>query len=104
MKNIDKKSVALIAIIVLSATASFGLGRLSVAEEYKSKSEAHVIIPELQNLSINESEYGFVASKSGTKYYPKGCKSINRIKPENRIYFESKEEAEGSGLTLASSC
>lgn len=104
MKNIDKKSIALMAIIVLSATASFGLGRLSVAEEYRNKSEASVIIPELQNLSINESGYAYVASKSGTKYYPKGCKSINRIKPENRVYFESKEEVEASGLTPAASC
>ncbi len=104
MKSIDKKSIALIAIIILSATASFGLGRLSVAEEYRDKSEARVIIPELQNLSIDESKYAFVASKSGTKYYPKGCKSINRIKPENRVFFESKEEAEGSGLTPAASC
>ena len=101
---IDKKSIALIMIIVLSATASFGLGRLSVAEEFRNVNTATVIIPSLPELKMDEAKYAFVASKSGTKYYPKGCKGINRIKPENRVYFESKEEAEGSGLTPASSC
>lgn len=104
MKSIDKKSIALIAIIVLSATASFGLGRLSIVEEYRDKSEARVIIPELPNLSIDESKYAFVASKSGSVYYPKGCKSVNRIKPENRVLFETEEEAEAGGLTPAASC
>lgn len=102
--TIDNKSIALIVIIVLSATASFGLGRLSVAEEYRDTSSATVIIPELPELKSNDTNYAFVASKSGTKYYPKGCKGINRIKPENRVYFETRDEAEGSGLTPASSC
>lgn len=104
MKTIDKKSLALIAIIILSATASFGLGRLSIVEQYRDKNEARIIVPELRALTMDDSKYAFVASKSGSVYYPKSCKSVNRIKPENRVFFESKTEAEGSGLTPAKSC
>lgn len=45
-----------------------------------------------------------VASKNGTRYYYSHCTGINRIKEENKIYFQSKEEAEARGLTLASAC
>ena len=46
----------------------------------------------------------FVASKTGKVYYPYGCKSVSRVKPENRVYFESREQAETKGLTLSKSC
>jgi hypothetical protein len=46
----------------------------------------------------------YIASKSGKKYYPVGCKSANRIKPENRVFFESQEEALRLGLELSSTC
>ena len=45
-----------------------------------------------------------VASKNGKRYYYPNCGGINRIKPENRIYFDTKEQAEAKGLTLASGC
>jgi hypothetical protein len=45
-----------------------------------------------------------VASKNGKRYYYPNCGGINRIKSENRIYFETKEQAEAKGLTLASGC
>jgi uncharacterized protein YpmB len=45
-----------------------------------------------------------IASKNGKRYYYESCSGINRIKPENRIYFDTKEQAEAKGLTLASGC
>lgn len=45
-----------------------------------------------------------VASKNGKRYYYPNCGGINRIKPENRIYFDTNEQAESKGLTLASGC
>jgi hypothetical protein len=44
------------------------------------------------------------ASKSGTKYYYSWCKSGNRVKLQNRVYFTSKEAAEKSGKSLAANC
>lgn len=45
-----------------------------------------------------------VASKSGTKYYFTWCSGVSRIKEENKVYFESEEEARGRGLTLSKTC
>lgn len=45
-----------------------------------------------------------IASKNGTKYYPKGCSGIKRIKAENRISFASTKEAENAGYTKAKNC
>jgi hypothetical protein len=45
----------------------------------------------------------FVASKSGTKYHPiDGCSFVDRIKPENKIYFDSAQQAQAAGLEPSS--
>jgi hypothetical protein len=46
----------------------------------------------------------FVASKTGTKYYPAGCSGINRIKEENRVYFNTEQEAINKGYERTSTC
>lgn len=43
----------------------------------------------------------YVGSKSGKTYYTKDCKGINRIKPENRVYFSTSAEAQARGYTLS---
>lgn len=53
---------------------------------------------------INFSGGNFVASINGKAYYPKGCKSANIIKEENRIWFENAEEAEEEGYVRAKNC
>jgi hypothetical protein len=47
---------------------------------------------------------GYVASKSGTRYYLPWCSGVSRIKEENKIWFATKEEAEARGLTPAKNC
>lgn len=39
----------------------------------------------------------FVASKNGTKYYIEGKGYSSRIKEENKVFFNTKEEAEKAG-------
>jgi hypothetical protein len=46
----------------------------------------------------------FLASKSGTKYYPSWCKSASRIKESNRVWFDSEAEAAQAGYGKASTC
>lgn len=46
----------------------------------------------------------FVASKAGTKYYPVGCKSVSRIKDENKIYFASAIDAQKAGFQSSGVC
>ncbi len=42
----------------------------------------------------------FAGSKNGTKYYtPNDCPTLERIKPENRIWFQTAEDATLQGYT-----
>lgn len=43
-----------------------------------------------------------VASVNGQKYYWPSCKEVSRIKEENRIWFDSEEEAKESGYEPSS--
>lgn len=45
-----------------------------------------------------------VASKSGTKIYYVWCSGVSRIKPENKVYFDTIEEALKKGYKPASNC
>lgn len=44
------------------------------------------------------------ASNNGTRYYYPACSGLARIKPENRVYFDTVEEAETAGFSLAENC
>ncbi len=45
----------------------------------------------------------FVASKSGSKYHPvENCSFADRIKPENKIFFQSEESARQAGYEPSS--
>lgn len=46
----------------------------------------------------------YIASKSGAKYHLPSCPGAKQIKPENRIEFKSKEEAEARGYSPAANC
>jgi hypothetical protein len=49
-------------------------------------------------------DFYITASKNGTKYYYQNCSGVSRIKVENRIYFESEDEAQKAGYALANNC
>jgi hypothetical protein len=49
-------------------------------------------------------ENQIIASKHGTKYYYADCSGVNRIKIENRVYFDDFEAAERAGFMLAKNC
>jgi hypothetical protein len=100
----DKKSILTILIVLLTCTASFGLGRISAIQEARAKDNVEILVPKLNELGVDESKFQFVGSKNGTKYYPLSCKSANRIKDENKVYFNSTQEAIDGGYTLASGC
>ena len=107
---------------ILIAAAGFGAGRLSVLE----KSEPVVIedpvelvsqCPECPECSAEEkttitiddkddkTEQGnYVASKNGSKYYLTNCSGANRIKEENKVWFETAEEAKDEGYGPAKNC
>ncbi len=123
MQEKSKKAFTPI-IIVLVATFSFGLGRLTKIEENKPaliiKNSQTFHTPQTAQISQVDASSGggegqagqvkgikagqYVASKNGTKYYLPNCSGVNRIKEENKIWLATKEEAEARGLTPAANC
>lgn len=54
--------------------------------------------------SQKDSEKKFVGSKNSDKYHVLTCKWAERIKPENRRYFASVEEAQKAGYVPCKIC
>lgn len=45
-----------------------------------------------------------VASKNGTKYHHPWCAGASQIKEENKIWYETEQQAQQAGLTKAKNC
>jgi methylphosphotriester-DNA--protein-cysteine methyltransferase len=45
-----------------------------------------------------------VASKTGAKYHLPWCSGAQTMKEENKIWFDSPEEARAAGYTPAANC
>jgi hypothetical protein len=83
-------------VLILIAVASFGLGRLSKIEENK--------VPIELEASAVLTEGELVGSKNGSVYHLPWCSGAQRIKEENKVWFNSKEEAEKAGYRAATNC
>jgi hypothetical protein len=116
----------LISAVVLLGAISFGLGRLSTmgteggevalcdapgeqtatALSTLPVTRTGVTLDSGTNMEqpaiINKGTY--VASKSGSAYHFPWCSGAQRIKEENKVWFETKEEAERAGYRPASNC
>ena len=101
-------------VIILVATLSFGIGRLTGAgksEGIKVEYDASLTSPRntasvIQSLPTTPTSLkgDIVASKNGSKYHFSHCAGAKQIKEENKITFASTQDAEASGYTLASNC
>ncbi|MEY3470943.1 MAG: hypothetical protein RLZZ223_293 [Candidatus Parcubacteria bacterium] len=122
VKQIEVPMMILSAILIGGSTYFIG----SVQSNDAKKSEIQIIYPDAVAIksslnsnnvletpkpqeSLTEKEEQkvnakIIASKNGKRYYYSHCGGVNRIKAENKIYFNTKEEAEAKGLTLASGC
>jgi len=122
LKHLENKEVFTILTIILVAFASFGLGRLSKVEERAFPVRVENTAAALQGSPANEAGVGelsqtktlsekaplqegaYVASKTGKKYHLPWCSGAQRIKEENKVWFDSKEAAEQAGYTPAANC
>ena len=115
----NNRDLFLAAVIILVATISFGLGRLSKIREEKTPitieniSTSTEIIANTSSQPSTLSQRGrltvgedkiFLASKNGKKYYYAWCESANVIKEQNRVWFSTADEAEKSGYEPAANC
>ena len=106
--------IYIVAVIVLVGLSAFGLGRLSFIEEqkipvsieYAKTAPANVLNSTRDFENQTEIAAGglLVASKNGSKYHFPWCSGAQRMKEENKIWFESKEEAQSAGYEPAKNC
>ena len=103
---------------VLLGLTAFGLGRLSVMEgggprlliqmpDGTTQSAAVYTARETAPAAAVQAPVSsgtYVASKSGTKFYPVGCSAAGRIKEGNRVYFATMAEAQAAGYSAATNC
>ncbi|HYE23103.1 MAG TPA: Ada metal-binding domain-containing protein [Candidatus Paceibacterota bacterium] len=112
----------IVAVIFLTATLSFGLGVLA-GKDMETAERPGIWIEErpVEAADLSAAAQGvigegeddvdpivqggqYVASKSGEAYYLPWCGGVSRIKEENRVWFDSKEEAEAKGYRPAKNC
>ena len=108
--------VYIVAIIILVGLSGFGLGRLSTLEE--GRFSVYIEQEESVQASVEKavgealppqggSESGaglLVASKNGSKYHFPWCSGAQRMKEENKIWFDSAGDARKAGYTPAANC
>ncbi len=115
----DKSLILQAFIVILVAVGSFGLGRLTYSSPksekvaiinldstkgdkvtyYKKSSPTKEVAP-----TSNTTTGVYVASKNGKLYYRVGCGASSRIKEENKIFFNTEQEARDAGLQGSDSC
>lgn len=114
-----KKNLFLIFLIILISFLSFQLGRISKNVSQPIKIERASIQeifgqqdPNIKVSGASESggvqnfDFRVVVSKKSTsmKYHFLWCPGAKQIKEENKIYFNSEEEAISAGYSLAGNC
>lgn len=57
-----------------------------------------------EEIEVENNAGNLVASKTGTRVYYIWCSGVNRIKPENRRYFGTLDEALKKGYKPAQNC
>lgn len=112
----NESMLILTAGFLLIAIISFGLGKLWEQQISAEGLKAPIVINKSKSardstLSIQKVEPQnivanilYVASKNGTSYHLLNCPGAKQIKPENKIEFNSKEEAESRGYKPAKNC
>lgn len=127
MESEKGKDLLIVLIIILVGICSFELGRLSkessqgglqiefldpghnaVDNQEGSVFRALELAPRASQSPLEAGNTGggkgYFASSRGTKYYSVGCSAGKTIKQENRVYFNTPEDAEDAGYELSSSC
>lgn len=105
-------------IIVLVAIGGFAIGKLAKIREVRPSVVLETPISPSDSVSAplkisgagelatssKRTTGNFVAARGGTAYYMTWCSGADRIAEKNKIWFETKEEAERLGYKLANGC
>lgn len=111
----NEREIVLVSAFLLISAISFGLG---ILWQKDGETKAPIVINKSKlafadkdtNIRIGTNKISsvanilYIASKNGTSYHLPSCPGAKQIKPENKIEFKSKEEAESRGYKPASNC
>jgi len=105
------KKIKLFAFFIISLSISAFLGQMLMIYYKYNQNENKIEIVQSDKVRDLKKENGqntnsfyIAASKSGTKFYYQNYAGLNRIKPENLVYFTSEEAALAKGYELAKNC
>lgn len=113
------KDIFILVVIFLIGVGAFLLGRYSAYEERRggelritSPATTALATPSTRTNTIavengvgQTSPQGmYVGSRGGTTYHLPWCGGAKRIKEENKIWFQSKDEASARGYKPATNC
>lgn len=91
LRKMSLGSLAMPALVVLVGLSAFGLGRIS-ADLGQGSQTAEPLV------------HTYVGSRSGSVYYVPTCKGAGAIAAQNKVWFESKKDAEAAGYKPAANC
>lgn len=113
------KDIFIASLLLFSTVAAFLLGRLSALEEERLAA-LRIIEPatavvgvernippidHARDMGVGIAATGaYVGSKTGKTFHLPWCSGASRIKEENKVWFQSREEAEASGYAPAANC
>ena len=116
----NKRDIYLAFLIFLAGFGGFGLGRLSalgIPKEPISITNSSGDILEATTLPATDIQNPqttpnkaenypgkYIASKSGTAYHYPWCPGALKIKEENKVWFQTLEDAEKAGYKPAGNC
>jgi len=114
VKN-NSSDIFVILVIILVALISFGIGRLTIPRsdpiQIKNLEKASIENLEIKDQgkiyppATKQSDVGrVVGSKNSDKYHLPDCPGAKQISEQNKIWFDSIEEAEKAGYKPAGNC
>ena len=98
------RDMLIIAVLVLSSSASFALGYLAGQGSGQGAATALDSPPADFSAALASSSGAFVASKNGTKYYLPNCSGADRISEANKVWFATAAAAVVAGYAPAANC
>ncbi|MDD2657350.1 MAG: hypothetical protein PHD04_01660 [Candidatus Pacebacteria bacterium] len=98
------RDVLIIAILLLTSSASFALGYQAGREERQGSGTAPSVLSPTSEVGAPTWSVGVVASKNGTKYYLPDCAGADRISDANKVWFATAAAAVSAGYAPATNC
>ena len=102
---LNNRATQMAVIIIVSNITSFLLGGLLIyILNDPVKGVADIVLQTLMPEQPYAGETRVYVSARGKRYYPWWCDAGSRISPENIVWYDTPQEAEGEGYTAAKAC